>query len=230
LLDLAMLGGWAVRLLFGLFGYMGGNGSFPHPLSPEEEAEYVRRMRKGDLEARNILIEHNLRLVVHLVKKFESSGEDQEDLISIGTIGLIKGVETYDPSRGTRLATYAARCVENEILMHLRARKKLQKEVFLHDPIGTDREGNEITYLDVLREEDDSVPEKAEQNCLREKIARVLEGLRTKEREVIQLRFGLELTQREVGKRLHISRSYVSRLESKAVSKIGRALIGENLS
>ncbi len=208
---------------------MGGNGSFPHPLTPEEEAEYVRRMRQGDREARNTLIEHNLRLVVHLVKKFESSGEDQEDLISVGTIGLIKGVETYNPARGTRLATYAARCVENEILMHLRSRKKVQREVFLHDPIGTDREGNEITYLDVLQEHDDSVPEKVERRCLRERICQVLEGLRGKEREVVQLRFGLELTQREVGKRLHISRSYVSRLESKAVAKIGRALAGENL-
>ncbi len=129
------------------------NNAFPQPLSKKEEKEYLQRMQEGDQHARNILIEHNLRLVAHIVKKFENTREDTEDLISIGTIGLIKGIESYSPDKGTKLATYAARCVENEILMHLRALKKVKKDVSLHDPIGSDKEGNEISLIDVLQEE-----------------------------------------------------------------------------
>ena len=127
------------------------NNAFPQPLSPEDEKKYLKRMAEGDPEARNLLIEHNLRLVAHIVKKFENTGEDQEDLISIGTIGLIKAIESFSEGKGTKLATYAARCIENEILMHLRALKKTKKDVSLHDPIGQDKEGNEISLIDVLK-------------------------------------------------------------------------------
>lgn len=134
--------------LAALLGYLGGN-AFPHPLSPADEADHLRRLQAGDPEARRRLIEHNLRLVAHIVKKFDVTGDDQDDLISIGTIGLIKAIDTFDPDKGVRLATYAARCVENEILMHLRNTKRQRSEVSLYDPIGVDREGNEITLVDV---------------------------------------------------------------------------------
>ncbi|MES9760506.1 RNA polymerase sporulation sigma factor SigK, partial [Priestia megaterium] len=133
------------------------NNAFPQPLSAAEEKRYLSLMEQGDQEARNLLIEHNLRLVAHIVKKFENTGEDAEDLISIGTIGLIKAIESYSQGKGTKLATYAARCIENEILMHLRALKKTKKDVSLHDPIGQDKEGNEISLIDVLKSESDDV-------------------------------------------------------------------------
>lgn len=136
-----------LRGVWVLVGYLSGN-AFPHPLSEGEEASALQRMRRGDVEARHMLIERNLRLVAHIVKKFENTGEDTDDLISIGTVGLIKGIDTFDMGRGTRLATYTARCIENEILMHLRAAKKLRGEVSIYDPIGYDREGNEITLVD----------------------------------------------------------------------------------
>jgi RNA polymerase sporulation-specific sigma factor len=151
-MDLGWLALLTVAVLRGLVllsGYLSSNSAFPQPLSAEEEEKQIRRMRAGDQAARNVLVEHNLRLVVHIVKKFEGSGEDPEDLISIGTVGLIKGVETFNPSRGTRLATYAARCIENEVLMHLRAGRKNRGEVFLQEPIGADRDGNEITLVSV---------------------------------------------------------------------------------
>lgn len=137
----------ALRGLGWLHGYLASGSAFPQPLGADEERATIALMRAGDPDARNRLIEHNLRLVVHIVKKFEGSGEDPEDLISIGTVGLIKGVETFDPGKGTRLATYAARCIENEVLMHLRSGKKIRNEVFLQEPIGSDREGNEITLV-----------------------------------------------------------------------------------
>lgn len=200
------------------------NQSFPQPLSPKEEAKYIQLMQEGDEEARNKLIEHNLRLVAHLVKKFENTGEDMEDLISIGTIGLIKGVESFSTGKGTKLATYAARCVENEILMHLRALKKVKKDVSLHDPIGQDKEGNEISLIDILEAENENVIEYIQLNMEISKIEQYFSILDSREREVVVYRYGLndqdEMTQREIAKKLNISRSYVSRIEKRALMKI----------
>ncbi|MFC0522524.1 RNA polymerase sporulation sigma factor SigK [Pontibacillus salicampi] len=200
------------------------NHAFPQPLSPEEEAKCLEDMQNGDEDARNKLIEHNLRLVAHIVKKFENTGEDNEDLISIGTIGLIKGIESFSPGKGTKLATYAARCIENEILMHLRALKKTKKDVSLQDPIGQDKEGNEISLIDILKAENADVVELIQLNMEVEKIQEYLQILDKREKEVIIGRYGLglkdELTQREIAKKLGISRSYVSRIEKRALMKI----------
>jgi RNA polymerase sporulation-specific sigma factor len=200
------------------------NNAFPQPLNAKEEENYLQLMAKGDEFARNKLIEHNLRLVAHIVKKFENTGEEPEDLISIGTIGLIKAIESYSPGKGTKLATYAARCIENEILMHLRSLKKTKKDVSLHDPIGQDHDGNEISLLDILKSEGDDVAEMTELNMELEKIKKYLDVLDHREKEVIVSRFGLnmqkEKTQREIAKELGISRSYVSRIEKRALMKM----------
>lgn len=200
------------------------NNAFPQPLSEEEEEKYLQLYHQGDEQARNILIEHNLRLVAHIVKKFENTGEDTEDLISIGTIGLIKGVETYSPEKGTKLATYAARCIENEILMHLRSLKKTKKDVSLHDPIGTDKEGNAITLIDVLKADIEDVLDEVQLQMQKDKIYQHIHILDEREKEVIIGRFGLgmeeEKTQRELAKELGISRSYVSRIEKRALMKL----------
>ena len=200
------------------------NNAFPQPLNEEEEDKYLKRLREGDRKARNILIEHNLRLVAHIVKKFENTGEDTEDLISIGTIGLIKGVESYTPGKGTKLATYAARCIENEILMHLRSLKKMRKDVSLHDPIGTDKEGNEITLIDVLGTDIDDMIQRVQLKIEKSKIYQHIHILDKREQEVIRGRFGLdngeERTQREIARKLGISRSYVSRIEKRALMKL----------
>lgn len=200
------------------------NHAFPQPLPPEDEAKYIQQMQDGDSEARNKLIEHNLRLVAHIVKKFENTGEDMEDLISIGTIGLIKGVESFSVKKGTKLATYAARCIENEILMHLRALKKVKKDISLHDPIGQDKEGNEISLIDILESENTDVIEYIQLNMEIDKMKDYLVILTKREKEVIVYRYGLndykELTQREIAKQLNISRSYVSRIEKRALMKI----------
>jgi len=182
-------------------------------------------MAEGDAKARNLLIEHNLRLVAHIVKKFDNTGEDMEDLISIGTIGLIKAIESYRPNKGTKLATFAARCIENEILMHLRSLKKTKKDVSLHDPIGTDKEGNEITLIDILGSETDDVIKEVDLKIEKSKIYRNLDILDDREKEVVVGRFGLdtggeERTQREIAKELGISRSYVSRIEKRALMKL----------
>lgn len=202
------------------------NQAFPQPLSRKDEAKYLRMMQEGDQEARNKLIEHNLRLVAHIVKKFENTGEDTEDLISIGTIGLIKGVESFKVGKGTKLATYAARCIENEILMHLRALKKVSKDVSLHDPIGQDKEGNEISLMDILESENENIIDYIQLNLEIEKLQDYISVLDERETEVIIYRYGLnnrkELTQREIAKRLNISRSYVSRIEKRALMKIFR--------
>lgn len=200
------------------------NNAFPQPLSASEEREYLKRMAEGDADARNILIEHNLRLVAHIVKKFENTGEDTEDLISIGTIGLIKAIESYSEGKGTKLATYAARCIENEILMHLRALKKTKKDVSLHDPIGQDKEGNEISLIDVLQSEAEDVFDTIQLNMELEKVKQFFDILDEREKQVIIGRFGLNLekekTQREIAKELGISRSYVSRIEKRALMKM----------
>ncbi len=212
------------------------NNAFPQPLGEEEEGEYLRILAdykegtKNSLNelmvenARNKLIEHNLRLVAHLVKKYDGTGEDSDDLISIGTIGLIKGINTFNTDKGTRLATYAARCIENEILMYLRSLKKSRGEVSMYDPIGTDKEGNTINLIDVLGTEPDAISDQVESEFEQRAVLDKLKFLTKRERMVIQLRFGLmngpKKTQREIAKLLGISRSYVSRIEKKAVQKL----------
>ncbi|GAB6929491.1 RNA polymerase sporulation sigma factor SigK [Paenibacillus sp. JCM 10914] len=201
------------------------NNAFPQPLTEEEEAKHLQRMAEGDPQSRNKLIEHNLRLVAHIVKKFDNTGEDLEDLISIGTIGLIKAIESFRPNKGTKLATFAARCIENEILMHLRSLKKTRKDVSLHDPIGTDKEGNEITLIDILGTEADDIVDAVQLKIEKSKIYRNLDILDEREKEVVIGRFGLEAggeerTQREIAKELGISRSYVSRIEKRALMKL----------
>ncbi len=204
-------------------------GSFPRPLTPEEEADCLRRSAAGDTEARNMLIEHNLRLVAHIVKKYYASGADTDDLISIGTIGLIKAVSTYVPDKGTRLATYTARCIENEILMFFRSRKRLASEVSLSEPIDADSDGNALALMDVIGEDEDMeerVGAQDQSDRLRDCIGEVLDD---RERLVIRLRYGIPggghcLTQRETAARCGISRSYVSRIEKKALEKLRTAL------
>lgn len=214
-----------------LVSYVSNTSAFPQPLNEEEEKSCLERMEKGDEEARNILIERNLRLVAHIVKKFERTGQDNDDLISIGTIGLIKAINTYNRHKQTRLATYAARCIENEILMCLRSSKKIKGEVFLSEPVGSDREGNEITWIDVLGTDSDVVAEEVEDEVEQAKLYEKLQCLSKKERKVLELRYGLwngaRRTQREVSKVLGISRSYVSRIEKKALAKLHREMCSE---
>jgi RNA polymerase sporulation-specific sigma factor len=201
------------------------NNAFPHPLSEKEEEKHLKLMAEGNGESRNVLIEHNLRLVAHIVRKFDNTGEDKEDLISIGTIGLIKAIESYSRNKGTKLATFAARCIENEILMHLRTLKKSRKDISLHDPIGKDKEGNEITLIDVLGSDADHIYEQVQLDIERAKLYKHLSILDDREKEVVMGRFGLEQggeerTQREIAKELGISRSYVSRIEKRALIKL----------
>ncbi|OAT79878.1 RNA polymerase sporulation sigma factor SigK [Desulfotomaculum copahuensis] len=214
-----------------LVSYIASN-TFPQPLTEEEEAAYLKLLRQGNDGARRILTERNLRLVAHIVKKFEHTSEETDDLISIGTIGLIKAINTFNPEKGTRLATYAARCIENEILMHLRSLKKCQAEVSLYDPIGVDREGNEITLIDVLGTHPEIVSETVEEYFEQRRLMHKVGGLNRQEREVLALRFGLgkntRRTQREIARLLGISRSYVSRIEKRAISKLFRELKGNN--
>jgi len=199
--------------------------SFPKPLSTKEEADYLRLCREGDKEARDKLIEHNLRLVAHIVKKYNMIDKETDDLISIGTIGLIKAIDTFDEEKGIRLATYASRCIDNELLMMLRSGKRLSKEVYLYDPIGSDREGNEINLLDIIEEaEMDIVENIVLEDDIKKLYSMISQVLTDREREIICLRYGLsnhkEVTQREIANRLGISRSYVSRIEKKALKKL----------
>ena len=214
--------------------------SFPNPLTPSEEKYYIQKYTEGDLEAKHILIERNLRLVAHVIKKYQNLEEDPEDLISIGTIGLIKAVVTlisigtiglikavvtFNPDKGNRLAAYASRCIDNEILMHLRSKKKASKEISLYEPIGTDREGNEIKLYDIIETDDVDVPEKIH---LKENIQKLYEKveneLSAREKLVLKMRYGLyngeEYTQREIARQIGISRSYVSRIEKSAIQKL----------
>ena len=199
--------------------------SFPNPLTPSEEKYYMQKYTEGDLQAKHVLIERNLRLVAHVIKKYQYLDEDPEDLISIGTIGLIKAVVTFNPDKGNRLAAYASKCVENEILMYLRAKKKTSKEISLYEPIGTDREGNEIKLYDIIETDEADVPEKIH---LKENIQKLYDKveneLSQRERLVLKMRYGLyngeEYTQRDIARQLGISRSYVSRIEKSAVEKL----------
>ena len=203
--------------------------TFQKPLSDEEEAYYLQMLKGNDVkqseEARQILIERNLRLVAHIVKKYQNVEEDAEDLISIGTIGLIKAIRTFDGGKGSRLATYAARCIDNELLMMLRMRKKTARDVSLYEPIGTDKEGNEISLLDVTPQEQPDIVDQMELERSLGKLSGLINSLLTdREKEIICLRYGLcggeEVTQREIGKKLNISRSYVSRIEKSALEKL----------
>ena len=209
----------------------GNTGSFPKPLSAKEERECVERMLAGDIEARNVLIEHNLRLVAHIVKKYYTQTDEQEDLISIGTIGLIKGISSYRPEKGTRLATYAARCVENEILMYFRARKKLQSEVSLNESIDTDKDGNSLYLMDIVGVDDTmyaDIQDRDDSILIRRLVK---ECLTEREAQIISLRYGIggvmPRTQREIALALGISRSYVSRIEKRALEKLEEALGGK---
>ncbi len=209
----------------------GGAGSFPKPLSAAEERECLARFASGDIAARNSLIEHNLRLVAHVVKKYYAQESEQDDLISIGTIGLIKGISSFKPEKNTRLATYAAKCIENEILMYFRSRKKAQNEVSLSDTLETDKDGNTLSLLDVVGVDDTMYADlQDKEDCVRVR-ALVREVLTPREREIISLRYGLgghlPRTQREIAAKLGISRSYISRIEKRALEKLEEALGGK---
>lgn len=224
-----------INLLINNFTFFTGsysNNVFPDPLSKEEEEKYILLAKEGDKEARNKLIEHNLRLVAHIVKKFEATGHDIDDLIGIGTIGLIKGIDTYSPNKNVKLTTYIAKCAENEILMYFRADKKNSKNVSLYEGISYDKEGNEITILDVLKTEDVDYLEDIYINDNIKLLKQYLNVLNDREKEIIKYRYGLdntdEITQKEIAKKLGISRSYVSRIEKRAITKILREFIKNN--
>lgn len=204
--------------------------TFKKPLSREEEAYYLEKSRLGDIESRNLLVEYNLRLVAHIVKKYQAANRSTEDLLSIGTIGLIKAINTYDETKGSRLVTYASRCIENELLMRLRQERKEAREVSLYEPIGTDKEGNEISLMDIISNDDESVINNLIVSDGIKKISKVFfDVLDKREQQIIAMRYGLfgydEMTQRDIANKLGISRSYVSRIEKKALLKLRSALI-----
>ena len=210
-----------------LLGYISNSNLFPEPLSLSEEKEYLEKMKDGDEEARNILIERNLRLVAHITKKYSTAKVDQEDLISIGTIGLIKGINSFESDKGVRLATYVARCIDNEILMYLRSTKKLNAEVYLEDPIGNDKDGNTVVLQEVLENDERSIEEEVDLKFKIKKLYKKMkEILKQRERFIIELRFGLDgskpKTQHEIAEMMGISRSYVSRIETKAIKKLSK--------
>ena len=208
-------------------GYISNNTLFPEPLSPQEEKIYLERFKAGEEEARNILIERNLRLVAHVCKKYSSTNVDQDDLISIGTIGLIKGINSFDHSKGIRLATYVSRCIDNEILMFLRSNKKTRSEVYLNEPIGKDKDDNEIALIDILENDERNIEDEID---LKLKVKRLYEKmkdvLKTREKTILELRFGLDgnkpKTQNQIAEMMGISRSYVSRIETKAIGKLAK--------
>lgn len=216
------------QIIFGV-GYIQSGNLFPEPLTQEEEKVYLTKMKNGDEEARNILIERNLRLVAHVAKKYSSSNIDQDDLISIGSIGLIKGINSFDMNKSFKLATYIAKCIENEILMYLRSNKKRASDVYLNEPIGKDKDDNEVTLQEVLenneRNVEDEVDLKFKVKRLYEKMKKILKD---REKIIIELRFGLNgqkpKTQKEIAKMMNISRSYVSRIESKAIGKLAKEI------
>ena len=212
-----------------LTGYISGNNTFPKPLDEKEEEKYLQLLKTGDKKAKSILIERNLRLVAHIVKKYQIPNKDIDELISIGTVGLIKAIDSFDVTKGTRLATYASRCIENEILMLFRNNKKQKSETFLQDPIGVDKEGNEISLIDVLSSEKDSVIDKVEMKLqIKALYNKMNSALTEREEEILKMRYGLKdgkcKTQREIAGMLGISRSYVSRIEKKALKKLKKEL------
>ena len=218
--------------LFFFTGAVTGGGSYPKPLTREEEAKYLRLAKTGDEHAKEILIRHNMRLVAHIVKKYSGAAET-DDMLSVGSIGLIKAISTYEEGRGTRLATYTARCIENEILMLIRAGKKHRGNVSLSDPVGTDKDGNELTLMDLLFEKEDKVFGSVEQTLMQEKFLEAIKRLLTERETVIicmryALKGGAPLAQREVAAKLKISRSYVSRIEKRAIEKLREGLKRED--
>lgn len=225
------LGGFLTFLQSTVFvvGYIVNNNLFPEPLKPEEEKEYLDKYENGDEEARNILIEKNLRLVAHIAKKYSSSNVNADDLISIGTIGLIKGINSFKVSKGVKLATYVSKCIDNEILMYLRSYKKVASEVYLNEPIGKDKDDNEVTLLEVLENDEKSIEEEIDLKIkikkLYDKMSKVL---KERERKILEMRYGLKgtepITQHEIAKMLGISRSYVSRIETKAIGKLSKEI------
>lgn len=217
---------------FHLFTAAYSNNSFPEPLSKEEEENYLSKAKLGDKDARCKLIEHNLRLVAHIVKKYENSKEDNDDLISIGTIGLIKGIDSYSKKKNTRLTTYAARCIENEILMYFRNNKKRNKDISINESIGFDKEGNEITILDILKTPYSDFALELQNGDNIADLKKYFKVLSEREKEIITKRYGLdnseEITQKEIAKVLGISRSYVSRIEKRALTKILKEFMKNN--
>ena len=208
-----------------MFGYITGTNLFPEPLTPEEEKIAIDRLASGDEEGRNLLIERNLRLVVHVCKKYANTNIDQDDLLSIGTIGLIKGVNSFKPEKGSKLSTYVSKCVDNEILMMLRSTKKLNAEVHLNEPIGKDKDDNVITLEEVLENDDKCLDDVVDTKMkIRKMYNKIKEVLKDRENTIIELRFGLKggkpKTQKEIAKMMGISRSYVSRIETKAIEKL----------
>lgn len=207
--------------------HVSGSNSFPQPLEPAEEEYHLKRYAEGHEDSKNILIEHNLRLVAHIVKKYNNTGKEVDDLISIGTIGLIKAISTYNMEKKTRLATYAARCIENEILMTIRASKKTKGEISLQDPIGIDKEGNEISLIDILGTDPDTVMDQVELKLQIKKLYKKMhQVLKKREQIVLEMRYGLcngkNITQREIAQMLGISRSYISRIEKRAIMKLSK--------
>ena len=226
-----MIFNFFIELIKGLFIGTGsyGNKTFKEPLSKDEEDKLINAMLNKDMNARNKLIEHNLRLVAHIVKKYESNKEDTDDLISIGTIGLIKSIDSFSNKNGTRLTTYAARCIENEILMHFRANKKTSKDISINESIGYDKDGNEISFLDILKT---PTPDYVKDITIKDNIKalyKYMDVLSNREKEIMIKRYGLfntkELTQKQIAKEYNISRSYVSRIEKRALTKILREFI-----
>ena len=208
-----------------MFGYITGNNLFPEPLTSEEEKIYLEKMNNNDEEARNILIERNLRLVAHVVKKYSNTKVDPDDLISIGTIGLIKGINSVNVDKGSKLSTYVSRCIDNEILMHLRSTKKLNAEVYLNEPIGKDKDDNVVTLQEVLENDDRNIEDEVDLKMKIKKLYKKIgEVLKDREKTIIELRFGLgghkPKTQHEIADMMGISRSYVSRIETKAIGKL----------
>ena len=225
-ISLAMLVGSALLML-----RLSPGGSFPSPLSHEEEKKYLTQWQNGDISARNVLVEHNLRLVAHIIKKYYTQTNDIEDLISIGTIGLIKGINTYKSDKGIRLATYASRCIENEILMHLRKISNQRSEVSFDEPLNTDWDGNELLLSDVLGTDPDTVSRGIEESAERQMLFAALSHLSPREQQIMDLRFGLhghpEMTQKEVADILGISQSYISRLEKRILHRLHGELVRE---
>ena len=226
------LGGFLAFLQSAVFlvGYISNNSLFPEPLSSEDEQKYLELLKNGDEEARNILIEKNLRLVAHVCKKYSSTNIDLDDLISIGTIGLIKGINSFDPSKSVKLSTYVSRCIDNEILMFLRSNKKLGAEVFLEDPIGKDKDDNTVTLQEVLENNEKNIEDEVDLKFKIKKLYQKMKDvLKLREKTILELRFGLDgnkpKTQNEIAKSMGISRSYVSRIEKRALTKILKEFI-----
>ena len=229
-----MLSPWIYLMMNGLFFTLrlsGGSGSFPRPLKAAEEREYLERAAQGDLEARNLLVEHNLRLVAHIVKKYYAQTGDQDDLISIGTIGLIKGISTFKSDKNVRLATYASRCIENEILMYLRRTSKTRLEVSIDEPLNVDWDGNELLLSDILGTDEDVIYKGMEDEIEKQLLNNAIEHLNPREKQIVELRFGLknsdgmEMTQKEVADLMGISQSYISRLEKKIMKRLKKEIV-----